>query len=213
MPVNNAGVMALPTLERTRQGWEMQFATNSRQPLRRVASEHALARRSASSAGSLRGCGCTSLLYGGRPVATSRAGPRDRQYWVPLWCHPVATSWHPTSADSLKRGLLAAHTPVTFRVAPLPQRDVGAPLLIHVTIETVVINLHSDGWDSNPRWSQAAATFRTPFPERSRRSPLACAWTLATRFECRGADLESVSGKAAADGRRPTGGGQVVASA
>ena len=26
--VNNAGVMALPTLERTQQGWEMQFATN-----------------------------------------------------------------------------------------------------------------------------------------------------------------------------------------
>ena len=26
--VNNAGVMAIPTLERTRQGWEMQFATN-----------------------------------------------------------------------------------------------------------------------------------------------------------------------------------------
>jgi NAD(P)-dependent dehydrogenase (short-subunit alcohol dehydrogenase family) len=26
--VNNAGIMALPTLERTREGWEMQFATN-----------------------------------------------------------------------------------------------------------------------------------------------------------------------------------------
>jgi NAD(P)-dependent dehydrogenase (short-subunit alcohol dehydrogenase family) len=28
MLVNNAGVMAIPTLERTPQGWEMQFATN-----------------------------------------------------------------------------------------------------------------------------------------------------------------------------------------
>lgn len=28
MLVNNAGVMAIPTLERTAQGWEMQFATN-----------------------------------------------------------------------------------------------------------------------------------------------------------------------------------------
>jgi NAD(P)-dependent dehydrogenase (short-subunit alcohol dehydrogenase family) len=26
--VNNAGIMALPQLERTREGWEMQFATN-----------------------------------------------------------------------------------------------------------------------------------------------------------------------------------------
>src|SRR6201984_2234224 len=26
--VNNAGIMALPELERTREGWEMQFATN-----------------------------------------------------------------------------------------------------------------------------------------------------------------------------------------
>jgi NAD(P)-dependent dehydrogenase (short-subunit alcohol dehydrogenase family) len=26
--VNNAGIMALPDLERTREGWEMQFATN-----------------------------------------------------------------------------------------------------------------------------------------------------------------------------------------
>src|ERR1700747_1589102 len=26
--VNNAGIMAVPELERTRQGWEMQFATN-----------------------------------------------------------------------------------------------------------------------------------------------------------------------------------------
>lgn len=26
--VNNAGIMALPTLERTKEGWEMQFATN-----------------------------------------------------------------------------------------------------------------------------------------------------------------------------------------
>src|SRR6201996_1254287 len=26
--VNNAGIMALPELQRTRQGWEMQFATN-----------------------------------------------------------------------------------------------------------------------------------------------------------------------------------------
>ena len=28
MLINNAGVMALPELERTREGWEMQFATN-----------------------------------------------------------------------------------------------------------------------------------------------------------------------------------------
>jgi NAD(P)-dependent dehydrogenase (short-subunit alcohol dehydrogenase family) len=26
--VNNAGVMALPELHRTREGWELQFATN-----------------------------------------------------------------------------------------------------------------------------------------------------------------------------------------
>jgi NAD(P)-dependent dehydrogenase (short-subunit alcohol dehydrogenase family) len=26
--VNNAGVMALPGLHRTREGWELQFATN-----------------------------------------------------------------------------------------------------------------------------------------------------------------------------------------
>jgi NAD(P)-dependent dehydrogenase (short-subunit alcohol dehydrogenase family) len=26
--VNNAGIMALPLLERTSEGWEMQFATN-----------------------------------------------------------------------------------------------------------------------------------------------------------------------------------------
>jgi NAD(P)-dependent dehydrogenase (short-subunit alcohol dehydrogenase family) len=26
--INNAGIMALPSLERTSEGWEMQFATN-----------------------------------------------------------------------------------------------------------------------------------------------------------------------------------------
>jgi NAD(P)-dependent dehydrogenase (short-subunit alcohol dehydrogenase family) len=32
--VNNAGIMALPALERTREGWEMQFATTKFGPRR-----------------------------------------------------------------------------------------------------------------------------------------------------------------------------------